>query len=151
MLEFPPTIILRHRRENLKKCSLRGLESRSDMRFFRYPGQAFPPLKGYIILSFDGPLLSTADSALGLFLLDATWRYAAVMERSLDTTLCVRRSLPNSIVTAYPRRQEDCPEPERGLASAEALYIAYSLLGRDTKGLLDNYHWKEKFLQQLSV
>lgn len=150
-MTFPPTIILRHRRENLKKCSLRGLESREDMHFFTYPKDTLPNLDGCIMLSFDGAVLSKDDADKGLFLIDATWRYAEVMQRSVlakDYKLEVR-SLPSNIRTAYPRRQDDCDDPERGLASVEALYVAYLLMGRDPKGILDKYHWKEKFLLSL--
>lgn len=56
------------------------------------------------------------------------------------------RSLPTHFKTAYPRRQEDCPNPEAGLASIEALYITYYILGRSTEILLDNYYWKKEFI-----
>jgi pre-rRNA-processing protein TSR3 len=36
------------------------------------------------------------------------------------------------------------------LASIEAIYVAYQLMGRDTTGLLDLYHWREQFLAGLS-
>jgi pre-rRNA-processing protein TSR3 len=36
----------------------------------------------------------------------------------------------------------------KGLASIEALYIAYFILGYDTMGLLDQYHWAELFLEK---
>jgi pre-rRNA-processing protein TSR3 len=146
MLHFPPTIILRHKRENLKKCSLRGLESRKDMIFLTYPKSLLPDLTGYCVLTLDAPLLSLEDAHLGLFLIDGTWRYAEKMAKSLPPDgRCVCRSLPMHFRTAYPRRQLDCPDPERGLASVEALYLAYSILGRSTEGLLDHYHWKELF------
>ena len=147
MLHFPPTLILRHRKENLKKCSLRGLEGRSDFKFFTYPQDSLPPLESSILLTLGAPILSKQDSAYGLCLVDATWRHAGVMLKNtpaFDT--CIKRSLPSHLRTAYPRRQEDCPDPEAGLASIEALYAAYFLLGRNTEGLLDNYHWKESFL-----
>ena len=59
-----------------------------------------------------------------------------------------KRCIPGGFRTAYPRRQNDCPNPEEGLASIEALYIAYILMGRDPTGLLDNYHWKDLFLEK---
>ncbi len=150
MLGFPPTIILRHRRENLKKCSLKGLEKRPDCRFFTYPKEQLPPLSGYVLLALDAPLLSEADQNKGVFIIDGTWRYAAQMEAQLEKPhLFERRSLPPGFQTAYPRRQEDCPEPTRGLASVEALFIAYSILGRDTEGLLDHYYWQEDFLKKI--
>lgn len=142
MNRFPPTIILRHRRENLKKCSLRGLESREDMVFYSYPlKQELPDLSGYVVLAINAPPLSKEDAAKGIFLIDGTWRYAEKMLRVLKPPFEVR-SLPTSAKTAYPRRQEvSC-----GLASCEALYLAYQILGRDPSGLLDHYQWKEQFL-----
>lgn len=151
MLEFPPTVILRHRRENLKKCSLRDLERRVDLRFYRYPlNELLPNLSQYVLLALDGPPLSEKDASLGLLLIDGTWRYAAKMSKILPPSLA-KRSLPFSVRTAYPRRQEDCEDPSRGLASVEALYLSYRILQRDTRGLLDHYHWKELFLKNLKI
>ncbi len=150
MFTFPPTIILRHRRENLKKCTLRGLEGRPDFQFFTYPQSTLPDLSNYILLSMDAPPLTADDRERGLFLIDGTWRYAAQMERQLPHPhLFQRRSLPATLSTAYPRRQDDCPDPHRGLASIEALYAAYTILERPTENLLDNYHWKDNFLKSL--
>ena len=149
MLIFPPTLILRHRKENLKKCSLRNLESRSDLLFFTYPGAVLPTLSSYILLTLDAPPLTKSDRALGLFLIDGTWRHAATMMAQLPTPhLFERRSLPPFFQTAYPRIQNDCSDPARGLASVEALFLSYSILGRETAGLLDHYYWKEFFLQK---
>lgn len=149
MLEFPPTLILRHRKENLRKCSLRGLHQREDFCFYSYPLiEKLPNVMHYVALDIEGPLLSEEDAKYGLFLIDGTWRYAAKMQKALPISL-KKRSLPHHFRTAYPRRQEDCPDPTRGLASIEALYIAYRILKRNTSGLLDHYYWKESFLQLL--
>lgn len=152
LYEFPPTVIWRHVKENLKKCSLRGLEKRPDMRFIEYPKGVLPALEGYILLSVDAPVLTEEDHKRGLFLLDGTWRYAAVMEQTLSQQTpalyqrLVRRALPTHLRTAYPRYQTMCPEPDQGLASVEALYAAYCLMGRNPEGLLNGYYWKEEFL-----
>lgn len=148
ILKYPSTVIWRHRKENLRKCSLRGLESRPDMQFFTYPNQELPALEGYILLAMEAPPLSPMDGDRGLLLVDATWRYAALMLRRLESTNLIPRSIPAGFRTAYPRRQSDCPNPDDGLASIEALHIAYHLMGRDTRGLLDHYYWRESFLQQ---
>jgi pre-rRNA-processing protein TSR3 len=149
MPPFPPTIILRHRRENLKKCTLRGLEERPDCRFFTYPQEPLPELSHYLLLSFEGPPLGEKDNSSGLFLIDATWRYAETIYRQLPALHSLQqRSLPTLFQTAYPRRQNDCREPGRGLASIEALFIAYLLMGRSTEGLLDNYFWKAPFTRK---
>lgn len=108
-----------------------------------------PDLSQHILLALDAPPLTSADAEHGLFLIDATWVYAQKMYRQLQTPHRFQmRSLPSTYQTAYPRRQEDCSDPSRGLASIEALYLAYRILGRDCSGLLDNYHWQEPFLKK---
>ena len=147
---YPPTIIVRHRKENLHKCSLRGLENRSDCLFYRYPRREPLSLRGYLVLSLEGPPLSLADRDRGILLLDATWRHLQPMLRWVEGMEgWERRSLPKQCRTAYPRRQEDCPDPERGLSSVEALYLAYSILGRSVEGLFDHYRWGDAFLHAL--
>ncbi len=148
MQSFPPTVVLRHKKENLNKCSLRGLEQREDFLFYTYPMPKLHPLPNYVLLSFDGEPLTKADADKGLLILDATWRYAEKMLNFVEGQQnWLRRSLPAHFRTAYPRRQTDCPLPERGLASIEAIHVSYQILGRDTSGLLDNYHWRDQFLK----
>lgn len=140
------TVILRHRRENLKKCSLTGLESHPELKFYTYPVDPLPDYSSFLLLKVGAPPLTRADAGRGLFLIDGTWRLAQVMEKQLPWKL-EARSLPNGFKTAYPRRQTDCPDPESGLSSLEALYIAHLSLGRSTEKLLDRYHWKELFIK----
>lgn len=150
----PPTLVLRHHRENLKKCSLRGLEERSDFCFLKYPSNQIPDLSNYVLLAIDGEPLCADDSAYGLFLLDATWRYTikmrAFVEKAAGQSIKTRR-IPGEFRTAYPRYQTECSDPDAGLASIEALYVAYKITGRDPSGLLDNYHWKEAFLEKNGI
>lgn len=148
MSVFPPTVILRHRKENLKKCSLRGIETREDCKFFTYPSDKLPDLSSYVLLSLDAPCLSIEDAEHGVFLIDATWRYSQTIFNSLSRPhRFISRSLPPYFQTAYPRKQDDCSDPRRGLASIEALFIAYHLLGRDTTGILDSYYWRNIFIK----
>ena len=149
MSSFLPTIILRHRKENLKKCSLRGLESEKDLLFYTYPSNMPASLEGYVTLYLDDfptPVLSKEDANYGLFFLDSTWNYETSMHKQVKNRYpLIYRSLPANFVTAYPRKQTDCPDPEKGLASIEALYVAHFILKRPLEGLLDNYHWKDAF------
>jgi pre-rRNA-processing protein TSR3 len=139
------TIIIRHRRENLRKCSLTGLEHRPDLKFYTYPIDPLPDLTGYLVLKVGAPPLSAADRGKGLLLIDGTWRLAERMERQLQQGL-EARSLPGGYRTAYPRRQTGCPSEDEGLSSIEALYLAHKCLNLSTEGLLDHYHWKDHFL-----
>jgi pre-rRNA-processing protein TSR3 len=147
-----PTIILRHRRENLKKCSLTGLETHPALHFLTYPTSALPNLSNYIVLKVGAPPLTVADASKGLFLIDATWRLAGVMAKVMPEGL-EERSLPLGFKTAYPRRNTDCLDPTAGLSSIEALYIAHRLLNKPHNDLLNRYHWKEQFfhLNHLSL
>jgi pre-rRNA-processing protein TSR3 len=141
---FPRTVIVRHNRENRKKCSVWPLRERSDLLFLPYPVANRPDLEGYIRLAADGPELSAADASMGVLLLDGSWRWAGAMTR--DFIDVPPRSL-HGFRTAYPRVSKLGTDPDNGLASVEALFLAYHILGRDTHGLLDHYHWGAAFLQ----
>ena len=146
MLEsFPPTVIVRHRRERLSKCTLQPLVGRSDMRFLTYPSDETVELEGYVRLSLEGPALSPADATCGLLLLDATWRLVSSMEKAYAHV--TPRSLP-PLQTAYPRVSKTFSDPNAGLASIEALAAAYVALGRPITGLLDHYPWAEAFVER---
>jgi len=141
---YPPTIIVRHSRENPRKCSVLPLRGRADLTFLPYPVRQRPPLDGYVRLAADGPPLTAADAGLGLLLLDGSWRWAAAMTR--DFADVPPRSL-HGWRTAYPRTSKLGTDPDNGLASVEALFIAYHLTGRPTGGLLDHYRWAGEFLR----
>ncbi len=150
------TIIIRHARENKKKCSLTGLEGRADFCFFTYPACAcgkeqLPDLSGYILLDVAGEPLGVKDASSGFILLDGTWRLAEKMHANIKELQGLpKRSIPSGFITAYPRRQDDCIDPEAGLASIEALYVAYLVAGRSVEGLFDGYYWKDAFLAKNS-
>jgi pre-rRNA-processing protein TSR3 len=143
-LLFPPTVIVRHTHENPRKCSVLPLRGRPDVRFLTYPVSDHPALEGYVRLAAEGPPLSPADADKGILLLDGSWRWAAAMTRDfLDVPA---RSL-HGWRTAYPRVSKLGTDPDNGLASIEALFLAYHILGRPTAGLLDHYHWAARFLE----
>jgi pre-rRNA-processing protein TSR3 len=152
MNPFLPTIILRHRKENLKKCSLRGLESHNHLLFYCYPNHLPEALLSYVMIHLGDDTtqeLSKHDLNCGLLLLDSTWNYEKKMHDCLaQNHRLVYRSLPSHFMTAYPRHQTGCTDPQRGLATVEALYVAYKILGLNTEGLLDNYYFKDPFLKK---
>jgi pre-rRNA-processing protein TSR3 len=49
--------------------------------------------------------------------------------------------------TAYPRVSKMGTDPDNGLASVEALFVAYHILGRPTEELLEHYYWAAEFLR----
>ncbi|RMF32105.1 MAG: hypothetical protein D6759_08960, partial [Chloroflexi bacterium] len=40
---YPPTVVVRHRKEYLPKCTLTPLHGRPDIRFVRWPDEPVPP------------------------------------------------------------------------------------------------------------
>lgn len=145
----PPTLIWRHARERLSKCSLRGLEEHPLIEIYSYPREPLPDAGEALLLDVEGPPLCKRDHMCRLILLDGSWRYAKKMRSRLleERENLSLRSLPWNLQTAYPRRQQDCTDPKRGLASIEALVAAHYLLGRPQEGLLDSYYWREDFLK----
>ena len=143
-MQYLPTIIVRHPKENPKKCSVMPLKERGDVIFFNYPARKLPPLEGYIRLAAEGPELSAADARCGVLLLDGSWRWAEAMEKAFANV--PPRAL-HGWKTAYPRVSKLGTDPGNGLASIEALYLAHHILGRPTAGLLDAYRWGQEFLE----
>ncbi len=140
----PPTVIIVHPRERRSKCSVEPLRNRPEFVFTTFPHPVPIDISSYVRLGIGGRMLSAEDADRGLLLLDGTWRLAAKMEPFYSHVEC--RSLP-IIHTAYPRKSEVYADPSEGLATIEALYAALRILGRDTTGLLDQYHWKQRFLE----
>ncbi|WOO41990.1 hypothetical protein [Rubellicoccus peritrichatus] len=174
-----PVLIVRHPKERLSKCSLEPLRQRDDLLFRRATDHFRFDATGFILLAVDAPVLSKADTELNqgeesllrdrlleagfnqdrlqqtnrlerpLLLLDSTWRLLPQLEEKIHgEPIC--RSLPEGISTAYPRVSKIAEDPTAGLASVEALYLARKMLGDDDPSLLENYHWREEFLQTLA-
>ncbi len=143
-----PTTVIRHQKEKISKCSLRFLHERPEMTFLRNkPGFAFDAT-GFTLLAVDAEPLSLADAGRPLLLLDSTWRWLPQLLACVHGAP-VRRSIPGDVRTAYPRVSKVFEDPQQGLASIEALYLARKLLGDDDPSLLDGYHWKDDFLRSL--
>ena len=105
MSPSPPTFILRHRKENLKKCSLEGMEKREETQFFTYPKDALPFVPNTILLKCHAPILTLLDTRKPLLILDGSWKYAARMEKYVyHLGPWEARSLPPQYKTAYPRK-----------------------------------------------
>ena len=145
MPDFPPTIIVVHPKERRSKCTVAPLRGREGFVFQKYPNVSIDSPADYVRLGFEGPLLRTADADKGLLVLDGTWRLAGKMEQ--DVRDIPVRSLP-AVQTAYPRVSKLYDDPAGGLATIEAIYVAYHLLDREADGLLDGYRWAAEFLRR---
>jgi pre-rRNA-processing protein TSR3 len=149
----PRVVVIRHRKERKSKCSLQPLVSHPDFVFYSHdkperwthlPG----PAPGSVRLDFTGPPISAQDAAPRLLIVDGTWRYAGSIGQHPKIALCQPRSLLEDWKTAYPRRQTLCQDPEKGLASVEALFAAFLQMGKLEMTWLDHYYWKQDFLNK---
>ncbi|HQU09847.1 MAG TPA: hypothetical protein PLV25_07800 [Opitutales bacterium] len=144
------TVIIRHPRERLSKCSLQPLNTHPDLTFIKATPHLRFDATGYILLGLDAPVLSDADRGHPLLLLDSTWRLLPDLESKL-VGIPIRRTLPEGLQTAYPRVSKIAADPLGGLASVEALYLAWKLLGVLDPTVLAHYYWRERFLMQFKA
>jgi len=138
-------LILRDPRESTAKCSLTPLRGMAGVRFFTWKPERRFQVGQRVLLHPDGEEITAADSGKPLLLIDCAWRRVPILLASCDGNLVPRRLPP--FVTAYPRKSHTFVDPERGLASVEALYAALVLLGQRVEELLDGYRWRAEFLQ----
>ena len=142
-----PISIIRHPKERRSKCSLTPLEGREGIEFYKArEGWSFN-VSGFTVLALGAPELSAEDTGRPLLLLDSTWRLLPQLEACLVGE-GVRRTLP-AVQTAYPRISKIAEDPHGGLASVEALYLARLLLGERDDSLLNEYYWRETFIETL--
>jgi pre-rRNA-processing protein TSR3 len=92
----------------------------------------------------DGEPIQKEDGEKGLFLIDCNWIHVEKMVPK-DANIQKRR-IPSEWKTAYPRRSTHCNDPERGLATVEALFIFWAIVGKVRWDLLEHYHWKDEFI-----
>ena len=137
-------LILRDPHESLAKCSLTPLRGLPGLTFVEYPGRRRLAAGERLLLHPEGDELGPADRGKDLLLVDCAWRRVPSLLRTVDGVLHPRRLPP--FASAYPRRSKTFADPERGLASVEALYLACLLLGSPRPELLQDYRWRSGFL-----
>ena len=166
----PHVVIVRHPKERRSKCSLQPLRTLPGFTFYNARPSFTYDATGHLLLAMGAPVISPADAWLEddepvgdlppadltvdaagrrirpVLLLDSTWRLLPGMRNKIQGQV-LERSLPSTLRTAYPRISKMTEDPEEGLASIEALYAALYLLGFNEPSLLDQYLWKEPFLQ----
>lgn len=164
-----PVVIIRHIKERHNKCSLQPLRWREGFTFHKATDELTFDATGFILLAMNSPVIEPGDAILSeseadelsarhpdlgitttrpILLPDATWSLLPQVMRCVKGKPLLR-SLPAGIKTAYPRVSKMTDDPQGGLASVEALYLALKLMGQDYPTLLDDYYWKDAFLDLL--
>lgn len=139
------TVVIRHPKENKKKCSLRHLHERRDFEFFNASEGFTFDATGFTLLEMGAPEMSPADAERPILLLDSTWFLLPKLKAKIRGNFAPR-SLPPSVKTAYPRVSKMHDDPQ-GLASVEALYAAMKFAGKPDPEILRGYPFARRFLE----
>ena len=142
---LPQVLIIVRRGEDRAKCTIQPLRGTPGLDFLPYPLRQKPDLSNHLLLSPDAPPLTPADSGRPLLLLDANWRHAEKMRHAVEPVKA--RAIPPGWQTAYPRRSKIHADPDTGLATVEALFAAFCILGCRDDTLLRFYPWRNAFLK----
>ena len=144
--------VLVDRAERPTKCTILPLADHPALQIVRFAKQGpLPPLAGDLLLHPEGrPLDDLAktrgDQPLTVCAIDSTWRKLPGILSRIAAPWPEKVRIPDGFVTAYPRRNKENLDPEAGLATIEALFIAGALLGHWDESLLGKYHFAPAFL-----
>jgi len=142
--------ILMDKKENPRKCTILPLRDRKDFHIRYFHGKrAIPAFQSEVLLHMDGENLAdiTPHSIHSLALIDCIWRRVEPTLKKVEGPTPRLVKIPPGFITAYPRKNKQGNDPEGGLATIEALFIAASFLGIWDESLLEKYHFKNEFLE----
>ncbi|MFZ2512267.1 MAG: hypothetical protein WAW85_14400 [Gordonia sp. (in: high G+C Gram-positive bacteria)] len=146
--------VLVDRSERAAKCTILPLAYRDDFAIRRIRrGVPLGPLSGDLLLHPDGESLATlaprlrADGPVErLSAIDCTWKQLPRFLRWVPEPLPLLAGIPPGFVTAYPRKNKVDLDPDGGLATIEALFIADAFLGGWDETLFTEYYFGAAFL-----
>ncbi|MFY7928821.1 MAG: hypothetical protein ACOVS5_08105 [Oligoflexus sp.] len=134
--------------ETANKCTILPLSYRSDFRIARKP-KAFR-WTADLLLHPEGQSLADFCRAprpvRSLAAVDCVWRRLEPILRGIEGTPPHFVKIPEEFVTAYPRVSRKDFDPEGGLATIEAIFIAAAFVGVWDPSLLREYFFAERFL-----
>jgi pre-rRNA-processing protein TSR3 len=146
--------ILVDRTESPNKCSILPLAYREDFRIVRFD-RRYPigALTGNLLLHPDGVPLDEwmrepgrgADAAV-LSAVDCNWKRLTRILARIAGPLPPLVRIPDGFETAYLRRNKRNLDPDRGLATIEALFVAAAFLGKWDESLLKEFATGGEFL-----
>lgn len=143
------------RGETPNKCTIAPLASRPDFRLFPVFGEGpLGPLSAPILLHHEGVCLTTlrskTDVLPALACIDCVWRRLPfLMERTrwVDDKAPVLARIPDGFSTVYPRVGSAYSDPQGGLATIEAIFVAAAILGNYDPTLLSKYYFGRRFIE----
>ena len=147
--------LLVDRTESPNKCSILPLSYRSDFRIVRFD-RRYPiaALTGRVLLHPEGEVLEApsakatlaGDDAFVLSAIDCNWKRLGRILAKVAAPLPPLVRIPDGFRTAYLRRNKRDEDPEQGLATIEAVFLAAAFLGNWDETLLKEYAVADEFL-----
>jgi len=139
--------------ETENKCTITPLRGRPDFQFFSVFGQGpLGPLSAPLLLHPDGQCLTEIPGrpVSALASVDCVWRRLPKILPRLSWLGNPARlaKIPSGFITAYPRTGRPQADPEGGLATVEAIFIAAALLGNWDPSLLGRYYFGRVFVER---
>ncbi len=144
--------VLVDRRENPRKCTVLPLEGRAGFGIVRFDMTgSLPSSSASFLLHLDGPPLheipeSQRAAAHSIAVIDCNWHRLPALAKRIAPPLPPLARIPDGFVTAYPRRNKDNKDPDGGLATIEAIFIAAAFVGVWDETLFSEYHFGQAFL-----
>lgn len=148
--------VLIDKRENKKQCTIHPLKDRADfrLRYFDRGSAPLEPFSAEVLLHVDGisldewPERGARQNVRSLAVVDCTWKHVEPTLNRISGALPTLVKIPPAFVTSYPRKsKQEGLDPDGGLATIEALFIAAAFLGTWDVTLLDKYHFRKEFLE----
>lgn len=138
--------------ETPNKCTIAPLAHRPDFHIFRVSKSlALGPFSSTVLLHPEGICMTQVGSSLGtvtgIASIDCIWRRLPGLLNRLSGEIPTKVRIPDGFVTAYPRKSSYDTDPDCGLATIEALFIASSLFGNWDVTLLSSYYFGRKFVE----
>jgi ribosome biogenesis protein Tsr3 len=142
--------------ETQNKCTISPLAYRTDFRLTHVKSDAkedglFGPLQSPLILHHEGECITTLVKSMGtvpgIACIDCVWRRLDGLLHRVAAPMPVYARIPDGFVTAYPRTSKQNTDPDTGLATIEAIFIAAALVGNWDASLLSEYYFGPKFIE----
>jgi len=141
--------------ETANKCTIAPLSDRADFKIIRVKGEGpIGPLSAPLLLHHEGQCLSELRTRFSevsaLASIDCVWRRLAPIQARLVWTsgLPVLVRIPAGFQTVYPRVSAKHTDPDGGLATIEAIFVAAALLGKWDLTLLSKYYFGRAFIEK---
>lgn len=150
------------RGETPNKCTIAPLAYRQDFRLIRVVDAVatamasaekwlLGPLQSQLLLHHQGRCITELRASLppieSIAAVDCVWRRLDPLLARIQGGLPTLARIPDGFVTAYPRKSELDTDPDGGLATIEAIFVAAALLGNWDATLLEEYHFGRSFVE----